>query len=210
MHTRVSRAFGCLLLSSVLIAGATMAAEEPAFKLVSQGGAFSVREYPALVVAEVTVPGDQDSALRAGFRLLAAYIFGGNSPKQRIPMTAPVTQAPATTAERIAMTAPVMQAGGSDIWTVRFTMPAGYALQALPRPDDARVRLRALPPATMAVVRFSGRARATDVARRTALLRQYMATHDLHAAGPPTLARYNPPWTPWLMRRNEVMIPLQP
>ncbi|WP_159017442.1 SOUL family heme-binding protein [Cognatiluteimonas profundi] len=210
MNTRTRRLCGCLLLSSVLIAGATMAAEEPAFRRVSQDGAFSVRDYPALVVAEVTVPGDQDAAVRAGFRLLAGYIFGGNVPKQRIPMTAPVTQAPASPGERIAMTAPVTQAEGAGAWTVRFTMPAGYSLQTLPRPDDARVRLQALPPTRMAVVRFSGRARATDVERRTALLRQYMATHGLNAAGPPTLARYNPPWTPWFIRRNEVMIPLQP
>jgi hypothetical protein len=211
MRTKTRRLFVCLLLSSVVIAGATMATEEPAFKLVAQDGAFSVREYPALVVAEVTVPGDQDTAVRAGFRLLASYIFGGNSPKQRIPMTAPVTQAPASPGERIAMTAPVTQASaGPGVWVVRFTMPAGYSLQTLPRPDDARVRLQALPPTRMAVVRFSGRAPATEVERRTALLHQFMATHGLHAAGPPTLARYNPPWTPWFMRRNEVMIPLQP
>lgn len=187
-----------------------MATEEPPFRLVSTDGAFSIRDYPALVVAEVTVPGDQETAVRAGFRLLARYISGGNSPKQRIPMTAPVTQALASPGERIAMTAPVAQTAGPGVWTVRFTMPSSHALQTLPRPDDARVRLRSLPPTRMAVVRFSGRARATDVERRTALLRQYMATHDLHAAGPPTLARYNPPWTPWFMRRNEVMIALQP
>ncbi len=198
-----------LLLSSLLFAGIAVAAEEPAFKLVSEEGAFSVREYPALVAAEVTVPGDQDAAASAGFRLLAGYIFGGNSPKQRIAMTAPVVQEPASGGEQIAMTAPVTQSGGNGVWTVRFMMPAGYTLDTLPKPNDPRVKLVTLPRSRVAVVRFSGLAGADAVARQTALLREFMDRNRMRASGPASLARYNPPWTPWFWRRNEVMIPLE-
>lgn len=186
-----------------------MATQEPAFKLVVEDGAFSVREYPALVAAEVSVAGDQDAAANAGFRLLAGYIFGGNSPRERIAMTAPVVQQKATRdGEKIAMTAPVTQTGEDGRWTVRFIMPAGYTLQTLPKPNDPRVKLLELPPSRVAVVRFSGLANAPDVERQTTLLREFIARKKLRAAGPASLARYNPPWTLWFMRRNEVMIPL--
>lgn len=184
-----------------------MAAEEPAFKLVAEEGPFSVRDYPALVVAEVSVSGDQAAAANAGFRLLAGYIFGGNSPGQRIAMTASVVQAPRD-GEKIAMTAPVTQTGEAGRWTVRFVMPAGSTLQSLPTPNDPRVKLLAVPPSRVAVVRFSGLAKAPEVESQTALLRQFVASKNFRIAGPASLARYNPPWTPWFMRRNEVMLPL--
>jgi hypothetical protein len=59
------------------------------------------------------------------------------------------------------------------------------------------------------VLRFSGLAFAGDVTAQTEGLRAKIAEHHLHAIGPPTLARYNPPWTLWFLRRNEVMIPVQ-
>ena len=77
-----------------------MAVEEPAFRTVLQDGAFEIRDYPALVVAEVTVTGGQKEAASKGFRLLAGYIFGGNRGKQSIAMTAPVTEAPAGEKDR--------------------------------------------------------------------------------------------------------------
>ena len=205
---KVKRTLQLPLLLGLLFAGTAMATEEPPFKLVAEEAAFSVRDYPALVVAEVSVSGDHDAAANAGFKLLAGYIFGGNTPGQRIAMTAPVVQAPSE-GEKIAMTAPVMQSGDAGRWTVRFVMPAGYTLQTLPKPNDARVKLMATPPSRMAVVRFSGLANAPDVERQTALLREFIARKNFRAAGPPSLARYNPPWTLWFMRRNEVMIPLE-
>ncbi len=189
-----------------------MATEEPAFVVSMKEGAFEVRNYPALVVAQVTVNGTRDEASNAGFKLLAGYIFGGNTRKQSIAMTAPVVQAPSAN-EKIAMTAPVLQTnvpGQADAWTVRFIMPKEYTLDTLPTPNDAKVQLMTLPPARFAAVTFSGLAREGDVAQRTAELNTYMASHALQAAGPPALARYNPPWTPWFMRRNEVLIALMP
>jgi hypothetical protein len=185
-----------------------MAIEEPAFKLVLKDGPFEVRDYPALTVAEVTVTGDQTAAAGKGFRLLAGYIFGGNKKRQSIAMTAPVAQT--RESEKIAMTAPVTQAKTGDAWVVRFTMPAAYRLETLPEPNDPRVRLVVLPPTRMAVLRFSGVAHSDAVATRTAELDGLAKAHALKIAGGPSLAQYNPPWTPWFMRRNEVMIPVAP
>jgi effector-binding domain-containing protein len=124
---------------------------------------------------------------------LAAYIFGGNGRRQSIAMTAPVAQTPAAGA-----------------WTVRFTMPRAYALNALPKPNDPRVRLTALPAGRFAVIRFSGLASKGDVAARTRQLAAFAQSRHLTTTGPASLAQYDPPWTPWFMRRNEVMLPIRP
>ncbi len=185
-----------------------MATEEPAFIVAFHEGEFEVRDYPALVVAEVSVSGSRDQASNAGFRLLAGYIFGGNTRRQSIAMTAPVVQERAS-GETIAMTAPVTQSGEEGAWIVRFTMPSNYTLETLPTPNDARVRLVPMPAARYAVVRFSGLSRPADVERQTEALRTFMARQQLRPAGPPSLARYDPPWTLWFMRRNEVWIPVE-
>ena len=200
-----------------------MAVEEPVFELAMQEDAFEVRLYPALVAAQVKVSGTRSEAVNAGFRLLADYIFGNNQGKQKIAMTAPVMQAPsqapnpsagadtgtaAGKSEVIAMTAPVMQTQTDGAWTVQFVMPKTYTLQTLPTPNNAEVRLVQLPPTRFAVVRFSGLAREADIAEKTAALNAFIDKHQLRRAGAPTVARYNPPWTPWFMRRNEIMIPL--
>lgn len=184
-----------------------MATDEPVFEVAIREGAFEVRDYPALIVAEVTVGGSRDEASNAGFRLLAGYIFGGNHARQSIAMTAPVVQERAA-GERIPMTAPVSTRGETGSWLVRFVMPAGSKLETMPVPNDARVHQRAIPPARFAVVRFSGLAGENDVKKKTAELAAFTTSHHLQVAGAASLARYNPPWTPWFMRRNEVMSPL--
>lgn len=197
-----------VMLGATLFGTDAMAVEEPAFKAVLREGAFEVRDYPALVVAEVTVSGDQKEAASKGFRLLAGYIFGGNTRRQSIAMTAPVAQAP--TSEKIAMTAPVTQIQSVGEWVVRFTMPSAYSMDTLPEPNDPKVRLRVLPPTRFAVLQFSGLARKDDVAAKTAELEKRAGTHHLRAIGPTSLAQYDPPWTLWFMRRNEVMLPVAP
>lgn len=200
---------GLILLFTVFVSGGmAMATEEPAFKVSLQTGAMEVREYPALITAEVLVGGDRNQAVTAGFRLLAGYIFGGNTRRQSIAMTAPVMQSPAV-GESIAMTAPVLQTGANGAWSVRFMMPSRYTLDTLPTPNDQRVHLITLPAARVAVVRFSGLAHERDIQQKTAELEAFITVQHLVATGPASLARYNPPWTLWFMRRNEIMIPIQ-
>lgn len=182
-----------VVAAAIGLGGHVLAIEEPAFRIVLKEGDYEIRDYPALVVAETSAVGDQRAAGGQGFRALAGYIFGGNRNQSKIAMTAPVDMTP-TQGE----------------WVVRFTMPSGYTLSTLPAPDDARVKLRETPPTRFAVLRFSGRAQPDKVAAKTAELTAWMAKRQLKPAGPVTLAQYNPPWTLWFLRRNEVMFPVQP
>ena len=122
-------------------------------------------------------------------------------------MTAPVVQA-AASGEKIAMTAPVLQSGGDGNWVVRFIMPRGSTLETLPKPSNPKVQLQAIEPARMAVVRFSGLARQSAIAANTDTLLGFIKAQQLHAIGSPALAKFDPPWTLWFLRRNEVMIPI--
>lgn len=197
-----------IVLAVTLFGSPVMAVEEPAFKTVLSDGAFEVRDYPGLIVAEVTVSGDQKEAASKGFRLLAGYIFGGNKRRQSIAMTAPVTQE--LVSQTIAMTAPVTQIQNAGNWTVRFTMPSAYKMETLPEPNDPKVKLRHLPATRFAVLRFSGLAGKSDVEAKSAELLAASKAHHLRTNGPVTLAQYNPPWTLWFMRRNEVMVTVKP
>jgi hypothetical protein len=195
----------CTVLMLSTLTGIAMATEEPAYRSILQETPFEIREYPSLIAAEVTVSGERSEAVSAGFRLLAGYIFGGNTRKQSIAMTAPVIQNESLN-EKIAMTAPVMQSADSAGWIIRFIMPASYTLETLPTPNDPKVRLVSLPPKRLAVVRFSGLVDDNDVEQQTAVLRTFIAKQKLTAIGTPSLARYDPPWTLWFLRRNEVML----
>jgi hypothetical protein len=184
-----------------------MATEQPTYVASQKSGAMEVRHYPALIAAEVAVTGTRSTAVSEGFRALAGYIFGGNSTKKSIAMTAPVMQAPAK-GESIAMTAPVMQSGDGQNWTVRFIMPKAYSLESLPTPNNPQVKLVPLKPASFAAIRFSGLAREPDIQRQTKQLQDFMAARNLKATGPASVARYDPPWTLPMMRRNEILIPI--
>lgn len=179
------------------------AVEQARYTVVAAAEPFEVRDYPPMIVAEVETTGARRQAINDGFRLLAGYIFGGNTTNTKVAMTAPVTQAPG---EKLAMTAPVTQQPAGERWRVRFVMPAGYTLDTLPVPDDPAVALKAVPAERVAVVRFAGRATAADLERRLAALRAFMREQKLTPLGAPIYAFYNPPWTLPFLRRNEIMI----
>jgi len=193
----------------LMMGDSAMAVPEPPYQTVVTDGDFEIRDYPAMIAAEVHVSGDRDEAGNAAFRLLAGYIFGGNTKRQKIEMTAPVAMAP-DTGEKISMTAPVAMSGSENDWTMQFFMPGEYTMETLPVPDDARVKLVPVPPTRYAVVRFSGIGWDKTVAEHTERLRTFVANRHLVPVGSAILSRYNPPWTLWFLRRNEIWLQLQP
>lgn len=184
--------------------------EQPTYAIVIANDIMEVRDYPALVVAEVTRRGDRNSAVRAGFGPLAGYIFAKNRAGDSISMTAPVTQQ----RQRIAMTAPVTQTSSAsdtdDAWLVRFIMPSRYTLDTLPKAAGDDVRLLNVPAARRAAIRFSGVATDALIATNEAALRQWLALRGIEILSAPTYAYYNDPFTPGPLRRNEVLFDVKP
>ncbi len=156
--------------------------------------------------------GESGGGGKEGFRRVADDIFGGNDGARKIAMTAPVAQE-RRPGERdgmkIALTAPVAQEKTGEGWTVTFVMPSEHTMATLPKPNDARVTLRAVPARRLVAVTFSGTCGAE---RFDAVARELLGRLDATGfvpAGPPVSARYNPPWTPWSLRNDGVLEPLR-
>ena len=199
--------FAILGVSTLLVAKSALAIEKAKYTVVEKEDDFEIRQYDSQIVAETFVEGDLEDVGNEGFRRLYAYISGDNKKKQSISMTAPVGQEAGS--EKIAMTAPVKQEKKDNQWRITFLMPAEYTLETLPEPNDNRVKLKADPGRLMAAVRYSGTWSEDGYEENRALLEEYIQKRGLTKAGDPVWARYDPPFMPWFLRRNEVLIPIE-
>jgi hypothetical protein len=194
-------------VSSLLVAKSAMAIEKAKYTVVEKEDDFEIRQYEPRIVAETYVEGDLEEVGDEGFRRLYGYISGDNQKKQSISMTAPVGQE--AKSEKIAMTAPVGQEQKDNRWRITFLMPAEYTLETLPVPTDSRVKLVQDSGRLMAAIRYSGTWSEAGYEENKALLEEFIEKRGLIKAGEPVWARYDPPFMPWFLRRNEVMIPIE-
>lgn len=169
---------------------------------------YEVRLYPAHIVAQTTVSGSYAEGMRSGFRIVAAYIFGGNIKKQNISMTSPVT-IDTKTSESIAMTSPVIVDTKNNTQTISFGMPSSYTLDTLPTPSDPRVKIVELKEMKMAVLRFTLWRTDSRVQDKKKELIDALANDKIEILGEPSYAGYSAPWTPPWMTRNEVMVEIR-
>ena len=197
------------LAALTLTGGNAMAIEEPRYEVLASTDDYEVRRYDSYIIAETDVEGTYKTAGNKAFRILAGYIFGDNQASEKMAMTAPVGSRPADDSVKMKMTAPVTSAPGEDkagSYTYSFVMENKYSLETLPVPNDPRVRLRVLPERTVAVHRYSGTWSEDNYLEHERLLLDALAADGVSTHGVPVSARYNAPFTPWFMRRNEVMI----
>lgn len=205
------------LLGTSFFSPIAMAIEEPRYEVLVSDGAFELRRYAPMLVAETWVDGDMDAASNKGFRLIADFIFGnnelpGSDQKSKIAMTAPVTIEPQSS--KIAMTAPVTVEPQSDDaslesaqrWRIHFVMPSTYTLENIPKPRNEAVRLREVPTKYFVVHKYSWLNTQSRVQQKTQETLQWAQQRSLQVLGAPQLARYDPPWTPPMLRRNEIMV----
>lgn len=193
-----------LLLLLGTMGSLAMAIEQPKFRSVEQQGAFELREYAPYLLAETRVEAGFMDAGNVAFGRLFRYISGANEPGRKIAMTAPVTQSPG---EKIAMTAPVQQrADTAGAYRVGFVVPSQYTAETVPRPTDPRVTIRSVPGGLVAAWRYSGRWTEANFREAETELRREIARRGLVATGDAQIARYDPPFMPTFLRRNEVLI----
>ena len=166
--------------------------EQQAYDVLREHPDFELRRYPEHLVAEIEVGGPFELAGNLAFPRLARYIGGHNRSSLKVAMTAPVVQE---------------QDPQSRRYIVGFVMPADSA-EDLPDPSDPAVRIRRVPAETAAALRFSGRWSRRSYEKRTAQLLAALEPAGLHVVGAPRYARFDPPWTPWFLRRNEVVVPV--
>jgi len=180
--------------------------EQQPYEVVRTYAAFELRRYPAHVVAEVAVRSSFDQAGNIAFRSLFGYITGKNRSSSTVAMTAPVVQAPGPP-EKVAMTAPVVQRStGTDSHLIAFVLPASMTAESAPVPDNPDVNIRTVPATLAAAARYTGRWSQAAYQRHCTELLEAVAAQGLRPEGAPRFARFDPPFKPWFLRRNEVVV----
>ena len=163
------------------------------YEVIREIGKVEIRRYPLLVIARVDGYGD------GGFNLLFSFITGNNKQKSNVAMTAPVVS------EEIAMTAPILAEAGS----IAFVMPEGFTLERTPKPLDNRVKIVEIPERVVAALRFSGRWSNSLFKKKSKELLEELKKANISTVGNFFSMRYNGPFTPWFMRRNEVAVTIE-
>lgn len=183
-----------IALVAAATAGQAMAIEEPQFEVIHVADDYEIRRYAPFIVAEVDVRGDSGNAGNRAFRILADYIFGNNEPGEKMRMTAPVvSDAPRDDGE---------------LFTFAFVMESRYTMDTLPSPVDPRIRIVEKPAQVVAARSYSGRWTDDNFLRHEVSLISALTIDGIAMRSEPFLARYDSPFTPWFLRRNEVLVEL--
>ena len=166
--------------------------EEVAFDVIGMRGDIEFRRYHRHVQASVTVEGTFEQAPNSGFVPLVRYISGENRE-----------------GTKLAMTAPVMHIAESDsAHTISFVLP--NETTAVPRPSRSDLTTHVVDNLVVAARRFAGGWREERARRQESDLRVELERLGVRVTGPAMFARYDPPWKPGFLRRNDVLIPVDP
>jgi hypothetical protein len=166
--------------------------EKLGYQVIENRGDFEIRQYPPHILVSTDESGSMSNAGTQAFRRLANYIFGGNN-----------------AGRSIAMTAPVLQAQKEDGFVTSFVMPASMSMSEMPSSSDRTLSFSEQPGGKFAAVSFSGLASQPLFDSKAKSLRKQLDAKQIVTAGPAIYARYDGPWTPFFLRHNEVLIPLQ-
>ncbi len=180
----------------------------PQYSVLEKKKGYEIRMYEPYITAQVEVNASRNSALNQGFSILADYIFGNNTKRTDIAMTAPVTEGE-TEFEKMAMTAPVTESGNEQTRIISFVMPLEYTLETLPKPNNPEVKIVPQEARKVAVLRFSWFRNSERIARKKQELLMLLERDSIEPTGVPEYAGYNAPLTaPWL-NRNEIIVEIE-
>ncbi len=190
MHLNFVTFFSIILLTPAI--GNSI--ESLGFKLIDQLEEIEVRVYERHLLASVDVDGSFKDAGNAAFRPLFRYISGRNASNQEIAMTAPVIQSASRK--------------GDAAWTVSFVMPASLLKTGAPRPNAEQVEIVERSEQLIAALPYSGSWRISLFEENKEKLIQQLAQSSYSVCGEVMWARHNAPFTPWFLKKNEVLIPV--
>ena len=163
------------------------------YEIVNKHEDLEIREYRALMVADVTHALPRKNARQTGFKALASFIFGNNQTQQKMPMTAPVLQFK----------------NQQDEWTLRFFLPEGYEPDNTPTPNHSGIQCQQLAKIRYAVICFKGLSTDKRFAQHHELLVSQCKQHGIKTLKTPHFAYYNPPWHWPFTRHNEVWLEIE-
>ncbi len=188
-----------IFFSLLFVAPAWAEYERPSYNVVLKEDRLEIRDYAPAFVVETRVLASRRDAAREAFRRLFNYISGDNTARLQIPMTSPVAQTQADKG----------QGNVSGKWAIRFFLPKNLSSENIPQPLHQEVNIVTLAAQRFASVSFKGTQNDKKVAKYTAQLREFIAQKRYGVAGEPVYAFYDPPFVPWFLRENEILLPIQ-
>jgi hypothetical protein len=174
------------------------ALETLTYDVLRTEGDIEIRRYEPHLLATVEVEGKFSKAGSLGFRPLFDYISGDNNEAEKIAMTAPVLQQANASADQ----------SKSGQWFISFVVPSEFNQQNVPAPSGGGVRITAQPELVVAAIKYSGGWSQQNYEAHELLLLNGLNAMNLSACGTPRWARYDPPFMPWFLRKNEILIPI--
>lgn len=187
------------------------------FKVLSRRDQYEIREIEPYYIAETTMPGKMGFDIYGSsqsFNVLAEYLFGKNTRKEKMDMTTPVvTRKSQSDGQKMEMTTPVItkKKEDGDKWEMSFILPSRYGGD-VPLPKNEAVKIKEVPRKIVAVVAFSGYVTDREVKRRESKLRdalQMDGEFQVKDGATVEVAQYNPPFTLPFTRRNEIALEVE-
>ena len=177
-----------LALTLSLAAPSVRAVEQPDYTVIDQLGDVEIRTYAPYRVVSMEVEGEFEDAADGAFEALAGYLGGDNATGRKFGFTAPVEQ------YRVA----------EGRHRLTFMIPPLAVDEAAPDPTDTRLEVRQVPSRTIAAIRYSGGWAMSRYLKHARALRDALDASTYTPCGHPIWARYNPPFWPAFLKRNEV------
>lgn len=165
-----------------------MAIERASYEVMLKEEPYEIRNYAPMVIA---ISNETDLRGYSGFNEAFNYISGSNEDHSKISMTTPVL---------------------NDLegnLTTAFVMPKEYRIEDLPKPISGNLSLRQVSQRKCASISFSGNANTKTVQAKIEMLKKWMEQKQLIPVGRFQLARYNPPFIPGFLKKNEVLIEIE-
>lgn len=189
----------------------------PAYRVVAQKDGYEIREYEGYTVASTSMtkvdePYTMDDLASGGeaFNALAAYLFGANDEKEVMEMTTPVTT---TSTGEMRFYLKERDNGAAGGGAASFPKPQAENDEVFN--EKGLVKIQEIPPATLAVAKFTGFVTEGEVARQKDALLTSLAIDGIEidvphgTTVPHVIFQYNPPYTIPILRRNEIGIPVR-
>jgi DNA gyrase inhibitor GyrI len=183
---------GRIFFSLLILITTSMANEEPDYIVLKKESDIEIRQYKNFLTASIEMEGDRKEAIGKGFRSLFKYISGENKNKESISMTVPVMQ----------------KSTGNNKWSISFVVPKKFDLKNVPQPDNKNIQIKNNFDLKVIAITFSGLFSDGNIEENETKLRNYIKEKGIKIEESAIYAGYNAPWTPWFLKRNEVLFKL--
>ena len=167
----------------------TMATNKATYKVLRKENNMELRLYDPMILVST-----QESTLSgaSGFSRVFNFINGYNDQSRKI-----------------AMTTPVFNEISSTSMTTAFVMPNHFDSNTLPKPKDKQVQVIVKGETLIVACSFSGNVSEKVVNKKAKECLDWANQQKLKVVGSMLLARYQPPFIPWFLKRSDVMFEVE-